>query len=56
LLASKVKYQAKQKQYKLFAVVYHDGKDASKGHYVSDIWNGANSTWVRYDDASGKFW
>lgn len=54
LLASKNKYQAKQKQYKLFAVVYHDGKDASKGHYVSDIWNGANSTWVRYDDASGK--
>lgn len=53
LLASKNKYQAKQKQYKLFAVIYHDGKDASKGHYIADIWNGAQTTWLRYDDASG---
>ena len=50
ILSSK-KYQAKQKQYKLFAIVYHDGKEASKGHYITDVYNVAYQTWIRYDDS-----
>lgn len=50
ILSSK-KYQAKQKQYKLFAIVYHDGKEASKGHYITDVYNVAYSSWIRYDDS-----
>lgn len=50
ILSSK-KYQAKQKQYKLFAIVYHDGKEASKGHYITDVYNSAYSSWIRYDDS-----
>lgn len=50
ILSSK-KYQSKQKQYKLFAVVYHDGKEASKGHYITDVYNVAYSSWIRYDDS-----
>lgn len=50
ILSSK-KYQAKQKMYKLIAVVYHDGKEASKGHYITDVYNVAYSSWIRYDDS-----
>ena len=35
----KTKYTLKQKQYKLFAVVYHKGTEASKGHYITDIYH-----------------
>lgn len=45
---------AKEKQYKLFAVVYHDGKEASKGHYVTDAFHVGYSSWLRYDDAAVK--
>jgi len=45
---------AKEKQYKLFAVVYHDGKEASKGHYLTDAFHVGYSSWLRYDDASVK--
>ncbi|XP_066148534.1 ubiquitin carboxyl-terminal hydrolase 10-B [Euwallacea fornicatus] len=45
---------AKEKQYKLFAIVYHDGKEASKGHYVTDAFHVGYSSWLRYDDASVK--
>lgn len=45
---------AKEKQYKLFAVVYHDGKEATKGHYVTDAFHVGYSSWLRYDDASVK--
>jgi hypothetical protein len=38
-VASKTKYTLKQRQYKLFAVVYHNGREASKGHYVTDIYH-----------------
>ena len=38
----KTKYTLKQKQYKLFAVVYHKGKEASKGHYITDIYHTGN--------------
>ncbi|XP_060519456.1 ubiquitin carboxyl-terminal hydrolase 10-A [Cylas formicarius] len=45
---------AKEKHYKLFAVVYHDGKEATKGHYVTDAFHVGYSSWLRYDDASVK--
>ncbi|XP_049541643.1 neurogenic protein mastermind isoform X2 [Anopheles darlingi] len=55
LLSSKGKsYTAKQKQYKLFAVVYHDGKEASKGHYITDVFHGGYGSWIRYDDSTVK--
>lgn len=53
-MASKNKYQPKQKQYKLFAVVYHDGKEASKGHYITDVFHVGYSSWIRYDDSTVK--
>ncbi|XP_072397586.1 ubiquitin carboxyl-terminal hydrolase 10-B [Diabrotica undecimpunctata] len=53
LLSSKTQTQ-KEKHYKLFAVVYHDGKEASKGHYVTDAFHVGYSSWLRYDDASVK--
>lgn len=54
IMASKNKHQPKQKQYKLFAVVYHDGKEASKGHYVTDVFHVGYSNWIRYDDSTVK--
>ncbi|XP_056641731.1 ubiquitin carboxyl-terminal hydrolase 10 [Diorhabda sublineata] len=53
LLASKQQNQ-KERQYKLFAVVYHDGKEATKGHYVTDAFHVGYNCWLRYDDASVK--
>lgn len=41
----------KSRQYKLFAVVYHDGKEATKGHYVTDVFHIGYGGWIRYDDA-----
>merc|ERR1719300_1190129 len=38
-------------QYKLFAVVYHNGSEATKGHYVTDIYHTGLSTWLRCDDS-----
>lgn len=32
-------YTAKQRQYRLFSVVYHNGVEAHKGHYVTDIFH-----------------
>lgn len=40
--------------YKLFAVVYHDGKEASEGHYLTDVFHVGYSSWIRYDDSSVK--
>ncbi|XP_053674288.1 trithorax group protein osa [Anopheles nili] len=55
LMSSKGKsYSAKQKQYKLFAVVYHDGKEASKGHYITDVYHSGYGSWIRYDDSIVK--
>lgn len=53
ILASK-KYSQKQKMYRLFAVVYHDGREASKGHYITDVYHSGYSSWLRYDDSSVK--
>jgi ubiquitin carboxyl-terminal hydrolase 10 len=48
---SRNKYQTKQRQYKLFAVVYHNGTEATKGHYVTDIYHTGLSSWLRCDDS-----
>lgn len=31
-------------------VMYHDGEEAVKGHYISDVYNHGSQTWVRCDD------
>uniref|UniRef100_A0A0K2TBB1 ubiquitinyl hydrolase 1 n=1 Tax=Lepeophtheirus salmonis TaxID=72036 RepID=A0A0K2TBB1_LEPSM len=51
---SKTKYHAKQRQYKLFGVVYHNGGEATKGHYVTDVYHTGLSTWLRCDDCTIK--
>jgi len=53
ILSSK-RYNTKQKQYRLFAVVYHDGKDATKGHYITDVFHTGYLNWIRYDDSTVK--
>lgn len=47
---SKNKYHNKQRSYKLFAVVYHNGKEASLGHYVTDVYH-AGLGWLHCDDS-----
>uniref|UniRef100_A0A182PDK1 ubiquitinyl hydrolase 1 n=1 Tax=Anopheles epiroticus TaxID=199890 RepID=A0A182PDK1_9DIPT len=54
LMSKGKSYSAKQKQYKLFAVVYHDGKEASKGHYITDVYHTGYASWIRYDDSIVK--
>ncbi|KAJ7374720.1 Ubiquitin carboxyl-terminal hydrolase 10 [Desmophyllum pertusum] len=55
LLSSNVKnkYSAAQKTYKLFAVVYHHGKNAWGGHYTSDVYHPTHG-WIRADDTRLK--
>ncbi|XP_074041279.1 ubiquitin carboxyl-terminal hydrolase 10-like [Leptinotarsa decemlineata] len=43
-----------ERQYKLFAVVYHEGKNANIGHYVTDAFHVGYNCWIRYDDSSVK--
>lgn len=38
-----------EKQYSLFAVVYHVGKEASYGHYIADALH--ERKWFRFDDS-----
>lgn len=38
----------------MFKVVYHDGADAYKGHYLSDVYHLGLNQWVRCDDATLK--
>ncbi|XP_050675116.1 ubiquitin carboxyl-terminal hydrolase 10-like isoform X2 [Leptidea sinapis] len=45
------KCTSKQKWYKLFAVVYHEGVEAVKGHYLTDTYHG-QAGWIRYDDST----
>jgi len=52
--------QTKQRLYKLFAAVYHDGEDAHKGHYIADTFHPSGGSlwgqfgWIRYDDTAVK--
>lgn len=43
-----------KRQYRLFAVVYHEGKEISYGHYVADTFHAHLRTWLRFDDAKLK--
>lgn len=52
IFSSDVKKSQRLKQYKLFAVMYHDGEEAVKGHYISDVYNHGSQTWIRCDDRS----
>jgi ubiquitin C-terminal hydrolase len=47
IMSSKMKYTPKQRLYKLFAVVYHEGVEAVKGHYLTDTYHGQVG-WIRY--------
>ena len=47
---SRNKYHHKQRSYKLFAVVYHNGKEATLGHYVTDVYH-AGLGWLHCDDS-----
>lgn len=42
------------RSYKLLAVVYHDGKEAIKGHYLTDVYHIGSSQWIRCDDSNLK--
>ncbi|KAI1285407.1 Ubiquitin carboxyl-terminal hydrolase 10 [Halotydeus destructor] len=42
------------KTYKLLSVVYHDGTESGKGHYITDIFHIGRSQWLRCDDVSIK--
>lgn len=35
-------------------VVYHDGKEAVKGHYLTDVYHIGSSQWIRCDDSNLK--
>ncbi|GIY14858.1 ubiquitin carboxyl-terminal hydrolase 10 [Caerostris darwini] len=50
MFASDIKKSQRAQQYKLFAVMYHDGEEAVKGHYISDVFNHGSQTWIRCDD------
>ena len=35
----------------LLLVVYHDGKEATKGHYVTEVHHTGTGNWLRFDDS-----
>ncbi|XP_077983517.1 ubiquitin carboxyl-terminal hydrolase 10-like [Glandiceps talaboti] len=56
LLSSVVKSKLSmtQRSYKLFAIVYHHGKNASGGHYTCDFYHPGINGWIRTDDNNVK--
>lgn len=36
------------------SVVYHEGKEAVKGHYLTDVYHIGSSQWIRCDDSNLK--
>merc|ERR550539_1055634 len=40
----------RHRQYKLFSVVCHNGREATKGHYVTDVFHPGYSAWLHCDD------
>ena len=51
VLSAECRATNKQRQYKLFSVVYHNGREATKGHYVTDIFHSGYSSWLHCDDS-----
>ena len=51
ILSAECRASTKQRQYKLFSVVYHNGREATKGHYVTDIFHTGYSSWLHCDDS-----
>jgi len=51
ILSAECRASNKQRQYKLFGVVYHNGREATKGHYVTDIYHTGYATWLHCDDS-----
>jgi len=51
ILSAECRASNKQRQYKLFSVVYHNGREATKGHYVTDIFHTGYSSWLHCDDS-----
>jgi len=51
ILSAECRASPKQRQYKLFGVVYHNGREATKGHYVTDIYHTGYATWLHCDDS-----
>lgn len=54
LLSSPKRQKQQENKYKLCGVVYHDGYEATKGHYITDAYHVGYSSWFRYDDSSVK--
>lgn len=52
LFSAEAKRANKSNNYTLFAVMYHDGEEAIKGHYISDIYHHGSKSWIRCDDRS----
>ena len=52
ILSAECRANNKQRQYKLFSVVYHNGREATKGHYVTDIFHTGYSAWLHCDDST----
>ncbi|KAA0192977.1 hypothetical protein HAZT_HAZT002619 [Hyalella azteca] len=48
------KLSGEQTKYKLVSVIYHDGKDANKGHYVCNVYHPGYHCWLHYDDSCVK--
>jgi len=47
----KAMVQARQRQYKLLSVVYHSGREAGKGHYLTSSYHPGYSCWLHSDDS-----
>jgi len=52
ILSAECRANTKQRQYKLFSVVYHNGRAATIGHYVTDIFHTGYSAWLHCDDST----
>uniref|UniRef100_A0A8C4WX06 Ubiquitin carboxyl-terminal hydrolase n=1 Tax=Eptatretus burgeri TaxID=7764 RepID=A0A8C4WX06_EPTBU len=51
-LASKNKFSKGQRSYRLFAVTYHHGKNATGGHYTTGVYHMGLGSWLHIDDQS----
>jgi len=51
ILSAECRTSPRQRQYKLFGVVYHNGREATKGHYVTDVFHTGYGTWLHCDDS-----